>query len=180
MAIHFSILAWRIPGGQMSLAGYNPWDCKESDTAEQLTQVIVLFFVFLFQKHGFPGGPDGKESSYNAGDPGSIPGSGRSPGDGTGYPLQYLCLENSMDWGAWQAVVHWVAESDTTEQLTLSISGTCQYWKFACFKFFFSITPRYQCYHIFFFMIFFKQYLIWLVQICYWVQACIVHYGTDQ
>ena len=106
MATHFSFLAWRIPCGQMSLAGYSPWDCKESDTAEQLTEVTVLFPVFLFQKHGFPGDPDGKESSYNAGDPGSIPGSGRSPGDGTGYTHQYLCLENSTDKGAWWAVVH--------------------------------------------------------------------------
>ena len=46
---------------------------------------------------GFSGGSDGKESACNAGDPGSIPGSGRSPGEGNGKPLQYSCLENSMD-----------------------------------------------------------------------------------
>ena len=45
---------------------------------------------------GFPGGSDGKESACNAGDLGSIPGSGRSPGEGNGYPLQYSCLENPM------------------------------------------------------------------------------------
>ena len=45
---------------------------------------------------GLPGGSDSKESAYNAGDPGSIPGSGRSPGEGNGYLLQYSCLENSM------------------------------------------------------------------------------------
>ena len=45
----------------------------------------------------FPAGSDGKESAYNAGDPGSIPGLGRSPGEGNGYPLQYSCLEKSMD-----------------------------------------------------------------------------------
>ena len=45
---------------------------------------------------GFPGGPDGKESICNTGDPGSIPGSGRSPGEGNGYPRQYSCLENSI------------------------------------------------------------------------------------
>ena len=67
---------------------------------------------------GFPGGSDGKESAYNTRDVGSIPGSGRSPGEGTGYPLQYSCLENSMDWGTWWATVHGVAESDTTELLT--------------------------------------------------------------
>ena len=49
----------------------------------------------------FPGGSDGKVSACNAGDPGSIPGSGRSPGEGNGNPLQYSCLENSMDGGAW-------------------------------------------------------------------------------
>ena len=49
----------------------------------------------------FPGGSDGKASAYNAGDPGSIPGSGRSPGEGNGNPLQYSCLENPMDGGAW-------------------------------------------------------------------------------
>ena len=57
---------------------------------------------------GFPGGLDGKESALNAGDPGSIPGSGRSPGEGNGNPLQYSCLENPMDRGAWQAAVHGV------------------------------------------------------------------------
>ena len=49
----------------------------------------------------FPGGSDGKVSSYNVGDLGSIPGSGRSPGEGNGDPLQYYCLENPMDGGAW-------------------------------------------------------------------------------
>ena len=50
---------------------------------------------------GFPGGSDGKASVYNAGDLGLIPGSGRSPGEGNGSPLQYYCLENPMDRGAW-------------------------------------------------------------------------------
>ena len=60
---------------------------------------------------GFPGGSDGKESSYNAGDPGSIPGLGRFPGKGNGYPLRYSCLENSMDREAWWATVRRVAKS---------------------------------------------------------------------
>ena len=51
--------------------------------------------------HGFPGGSDFKASASNAGDLGSIPGSGRSPGEGNGNPLQYSCLENPMDGGAW-------------------------------------------------------------------------------
>ena len=50
---------------------------------------------------GFPDGSDGKASAYNAGDPGSIPGLGRSPGEGNGTPLQYSYLENPMDRGAW-------------------------------------------------------------------------------
>ena len=49
---------------------------------------------------GFPGGSDGKASAWNAGDPGSIPGLGRSPGEGNGNPLQHSCLENPMDGGA--------------------------------------------------------------------------------
>ena len=62
---------------------------------------------------GFPGGSEGKASAGNAGDLGSIPGSGRSPGEGNGNPLQYSCLENPMDRGAWQAKVHGVAKSQT-------------------------------------------------------------------
>ena len=61
----------------------------------------------------FPGGLDGKESAYNARDPGLNPGLGRSPGEGNGDPLQYSCLENSMDGGAWQATVHGVTKSQT-------------------------------------------------------------------
>ena len=60
---------------------------------------------------GFPGGSDGKESACHAGDPSSIPGSGSSPGEGNGYPLQYTCLENSMDGRAWWAMVHRVTKS---------------------------------------------------------------------
>ena len=62
---------------------------------------------------GFPGGSDGKESACNAGDPCSITRSGRSPGEGNGNPLQYSCLENSMDRGVQQAIVHQVAKSWT-------------------------------------------------------------------
>ena len=62
---------------------------------------------------GFPGGSDDKESECNSGDLGSILGSGRSPGEGNGYPLQYSCLENSMDRGTWQGTVHGIEKSWT-------------------------------------------------------------------
>ena len=62
---------------------------------------------------GFPGGLDSKVSGCNAGDQGSIPESERSPREGNGYPLQYSSLENSMDRGAWQAIVQGVAKSWT-------------------------------------------------------------------
>ena len=66
-----------------------------------------------------PRGSDGKDSACNVGDPGLIPGLGRSPGGGHGNLLQYSCLKNPKDRGAWQAMVLGVAELDTTEQLTL-------------------------------------------------------------
>ena len=65
------------------------------------------------------GGSDSKESAYNARDAGSIPGLRRSPGEGNGNTLQYPCLENFLERGAWRATVHRISESDTTEQLTL-------------------------------------------------------------
>ena len=61
----------------------------------------------------FVGGSEGKVSACNAGDLGSIPGLVRSPGEGNGNPLQYSCLENSMDKGTWQATVHGVTKSQT-------------------------------------------------------------------
>ena len=69
----------------------------------------LLSPVFL----GLPGGSEGKESACNAGDPGSIPGLGGSPGGGHGSPLQYSCLENPMGRGAWQAVVYGASKSQT-------------------------------------------------------------------
>ena len=62
---------------------------------------------------GFPGGSEVKVSACDAGDLGSIPGLGRSPGEGSGNPLQYSCLENPMDAGTWWATVHGVAKSQT-------------------------------------------------------------------
>ena len=80
-------------------------------TTFMLTCVAYMLYIFwMFRRivicgvAYFPGGSDGKASAYSvytAGDPGSIPGSGRSPGEGNGNPLQYSCLENSMDGGTW-------------------------------------------------------------------------------
>ena len=64
---------------------------------------------YLLNSAGTPTGSDSKESAWNVGDPGSIPGSGRSPEQGNGNPLQYAFLGNPMDRGAWQATVHGVS-----------------------------------------------------------------------
>ena len=72
---------------------------------------------------GFPAGLDGKVSACNAGVLGSIPGSGRSPGEGTGNPLQYSCPENPMDRGAWWATVHGVTESRTRLPFHFHLDG---------------------------------------------------------
>ena len=68
---------------------------------------------YLYPKKQISGGSEGKASACNAGDLVSIPGSGRSPGEGNSNPLQYSCLENPMDGEAWYAMVHGVAKSQT-------------------------------------------------------------------
>ena len=74
----------------------------------------MVFRSTIYTYTGFPGGASSKEPVCKCrGDLGSIPGSGRSPGEGNGYTLQYSCLENSMDREAWQATVHGVAKSQT-------------------------------------------------------------------
>ena len=78
------------------------WDARETCVHNPLNLV-----------EGLPAGSDGKESACNAGNLGSIPGLGRCPGEGKGNPLQYSCLENPMDGGAWWAIVHGVAKSQT-------------------------------------------------------------------
>ena len=81
----------------------------------------------IFYHQGFPGSSDGKESAWNLGDLSSIPGSERSPGKGNGNPLQYSCLENPVDRGAWRATVHGFAESGMIEQL--HFHDILQIWK---------------------------------------------------
>ena len=72
---------------------------------------VKWFNGWIEEWKGFPGGSDDTESACNVGEPGLIPGSERSPGEGNGNPLQYSCLENPMDKGAWQTTVHWVTKS---------------------------------------------------------------------
>ena len=112
MATHFSILAWKIPGTEESgrlqsmgchrISYWNPKraiavsrGCLGDATADKPCPAAVN----QGSKYSFPGGSDGKASACNVGDPGSIPGLGRSPGEGNGNPLQYSCLENPMDGG---------------------------------------------------------------------------------
>ena len=90
----------------------NQWLTSRSGL-DTLHMDLILANTYLTGIKGFPGSWDGKESAYNAGDLGSIPGSGKSPGEGNGNPLQYSCLENPMDGGAWWATVHWVTKSRT-------------------------------------------------------------------
>jgi len=74
-----------------------------------------VFYVWKVINCYFPGSTSSKESACNLGDPSLIPGLGRSPREGNGNPLQYSCLENSMDRGAWQAIGHGVTELDMTK-----------------------------------------------------------------
>ena len=85
---------------------FDSWSRKIHWRRDRLTIPVFL---------GFPCGSAGKESTCNTGDLGSIPGLGKSPGEGDGNPFQYSCLENPTDRGAWWAAVHGVTESDTTE-----------------------------------------------------------------
>ena len=112
---------------------FHDWNCKI---------LIILFCIY------FPGVSDGKASAYTAGDLGSIPGLGRSPGEENGNPLQCSGLENPMDRGAWQATVHGVAKSQTQLSLT-SLLHLLYFHIFTCLLIlsfcFFGVSP----YHFF-------------------------------
>ena len=87
--------------GQGGLACCNSWGCKESDMTKQLNWTEL----------NWTDGSDGKESAFNVGDLGSIPGFGRSPGGGHGNPPLYSCLEHSIGRRAWQTTIHGVTKS---------------------------------------------------------------------
>ena len=89
----------------------------------------IVFYLFIFVNiktdlgdWPIPGGSDSKESAFYMGDPSSVPGLERTLGEGKGNPLQYFCLKNPMNRGAWLATVHIDAECDRTERLTLWLS----------------------------------------------------------
>ena len=82
----------------------------------------------LYQVWSFPGGSDGKASACNSGDPGSIPELGRSPGEENGNPLQYSCLENLMDRGAWQATVFLPGKSHGRRRSLVGYNRVRQNW----------------------------------------------------
>ena len=84
-----------------------------SHVSLSIINIYLYICIPLYVHLGFPGGSEGKEYACNAGDPGSIPVSQRSPGGWNGYPLQYSCLENSVGRGAGRAAVHGVVKSQT-------------------------------------------------------------------
>ena len=106
-----------------------PWLTEASPLSLPSCSMVVSLHMsvtrsLLFMRIlGFPGGSDGKESTCNVGHLGSIPGSGRSPGEGNSYPLQYSFLENSMDRGLCRAIVHGIAKSQTKH---LSLHRGCK------------------------------------------------------
>ena len=115
--VHSSLLPCKVTCSHLPPAGSSGTrpTLRQNFALEGIKHDYVLINELYKTKAG---GSDGKESACDAGDPGSFPGSGRSPREGNGNPLQYSCRENSMDGGAWRATVHGVTESDTTEQLT--------------------------------------------------------------
>ena len=123
ISVHFQGKTFNITVTQVYAPATNDnegeWFYEDVQALLELTPKIDVLFITegfpggsdLFITEGFPGGSDGKASAHKVGDPGSIPRLGRSLGKGNGNPLQYSCLENSMDGGGWWAKVHGVAKS---------------------------------------------------------------------
>ena len=109
-----------------SLNNAKVWDWKNPPDS-----FLLSISVFLYLNNGFPGNSAVKNLSANAEEPCSIPGLGKSPGEGNGNPLQYSCLGNPMDRGTWWATVHLVAKSQTrlTWLLTWLGSSSSEYNK---------------------------------------------------
>ena len=100
---------------QCRLAQFDPWVGKISWRRDRLPTPVFL---------GFPGGSASKESACNAGNLGLIPGLGRFPQEGNGYPFQYSGMENCIDGEAWQATVHGVTKSWTQQRATFTFTFT--------------------------------------------------------
>ena len=153
MATHSSVLAWRIPGtgepGGLPSMGSHRVGHNWSNLAAAAAAGFTLF------KKGFPDGSESKESACNAGDPGSFPGSRRSPGEGNGYTLQYSWGDISL-W-SWFAFPWWL--------VMLSISS-CAHWPFVClWKYVYSVSSLIFWLDCF---LFFWCWVVWVLHI-FWI-----------
>ena len=117
---------WRVGVTYLSLG------LRETFLAEEASRIGITVCLSM-QFTGFPGGSDGKESACNAGNPGSIPGSGISPGEGNGNPLQYSCPENSMDGGDWRPTVHGAAKSQRRLNKSVMLNERFHLIRMQCF-----------------------------------------------
>ena len=130
MATHSSVLAWRIPWteepGRLQSMGLlrvgHDWTTSLSFYTTKYWNILNIDKV-IWWNWDFPGGSDNKEFTCRAEDLSSIPGSGRSPGEGNGHPLQYSGLENPMGRGAWWAAVHGFTKSQTWLEWLTKSSG---------------------------------------------------------
>ena len=100
---HITYLLGNLYAGQETTVGTRHGTTDWFKIGKGIQQGCILSYCLLnlYAEWGFPGGSEVKASAWNAGDPGSVLGLGRSPGEGNGNPLQYSCLENPMEGGAW-------------------------------------------------------------------------------